>query len=63
MRSYNQHSSLARAVELVGNRWTPLVVRELLGRPCRCADLQVGLRGIATNRVCQPDWLGGPAAS
>jgi DNA-binding HxlR family transcriptional regulator len=49
MRSYGQHCALARALDVVGDRWTLLVVRELLVRPCRYGDLRAGLPGIATN--------------
>ena len=53
MRSYEQYCSLARALDIVGDRWTLLVVRELLVRPCRYADLQAGLPGIATNLLAE----------
>jgi DNA-binding HxlR family transcriptional regulator len=49
MRSYGQFCALARALDVVGDRWTLLVVRELSIRPCRYRDLQEGLPGIATN--------------
>jgi DNA-binding HxlR family transcriptional regulator len=50
MRSYGQYCSVAKALDLVGDRWTLLVIRELLGRgPCRYTDLRSGLPGIATN--------------
>jgi DNA-binding HxlR family transcriptional regulator len=50
MRSYGQYCSIARALDLVGDRWTLLIVRELLQRgPCRFTDLKRGLPGIATN--------------
>jgi DNA-binding HxlR family transcriptional regulator len=50
MRSYKQRCGLAKALDLVGDRWTLLIVRELLIRgPCRYTDLQTGLPGIATN--------------
>jgi DNA-binding HxlR family transcriptional regulator len=49
-RSYGQYCSLARALDVIGDRWTMLIVRELLLRgPCRYSDLQHGLPGIATN--------------
>lgn len=34
---------------MLGDRWTLLVVRELLARDCRYSDLREGLPGIATN--------------
>ena len=50
MRSYRQYCSLAKALELVGDRWTLLIVRELLLRGAlRYTDLRTGLPGIATN--------------
>ena len=49
MRSYRQFCGLARALDLVGERWTLLIVRELLLGPRRYTDLHKGLPGIATN--------------
>jgi DNA-binding HxlR family transcriptional regulator len=49
VRSYGQYCSLARALDIIGDRWTLLIVRELLLRPCRYRDLQDGLPGIPTN--------------
>ena len=50
MRSYRQYCGLAKALDLVGDRWTLLIVRELLIRgACRYTDLRNGLPGIATN--------------
>ncbi|WP_194817175.1 winged helix-turn-helix transcriptional regulator [Nocardia sp. XZ_19_385] len=50
MRSYNQYCSMARALDLVGDRWVLLIVRELLTQgPCRFSDLRRGLPGIASN--------------
>jgi DNA-binding HxlR family transcriptional regulator len=49
MRSYGQYCGLARALDIVGERWTLLIVRELLTGPRRYTDLQQGLPGIATN--------------
>src|SRR5471032_2293839 len=50
MRSYSQYCGLARALDVVGDRWTLLIVRELLLLgPARYTDLQHGLPGIATN--------------
>ena len=48
-RSYNQYCGLARALDLVGERWALLVVRELLLGPKRFTDLRHGLPGIGTN--------------
>ena len=49
MRTYNQYCGLARALDLVGERWALLVVRELVLGPKRFTDLQAGLPGIGTN--------------
>lgn len=48
-RSYNQYCTIARALDIVGERWTLLVVRELLTGPKRFKDLLEGLPGIGTN--------------
>jgi DNA-binding HxlR family transcriptional regulator len=48
-KSYNQFCGLARALDVVGDRWTLLIVRELLLGPARFKDLHMGLPGIATN--------------
>src|SRR5947209_17157217 len=48
MRSYGQYCSVARALDVAGDRWTLLIVRELLLQgPCRFTDLKNGLPGIA----------------
>ncbi len=50
MRSYHQYCGLAKALDVIGDRWTLLIVRELLLRErCRYTDLRNGLPGIATN--------------
>src|SRR5882762_11728947 len=49
MRRYGQFCPLAKALDVVGDRWTLLIVRELSIRPCRYTDLRDGLPGIATN--------------
>ncbi len=48
-RNYQQYCSLARALDLVGERWTLLIIRDLLGGPRRYKDLQDSLEGIGTN--------------
>ena len=54
MRSYGQACALAKALDVVGDRWTLLIVRELLIRgACRYTDLQYGLPGIATNLLAE----------
>ncbi len=50
VRSYGQYCSVAKALDVIGERWTLLIVRELLLRgACRYTDLRDGLPGIATN--------------
>lgn len=50
MRSYGQYCAVAKALDVVGDRWTLLIVRELmLQGGCRYTDLVHGLPGIATN--------------
>ncbi|MFE9321787.1 winged helix-turn-helix transcriptional regulator [Nocardia sp. NPDC052278] len=52
-RSYNDACGAARALDLVGERWTLLVVRELLLGPKRFTDLRAGLPGISPNVLSQ----------
>ncbi|WP_177320694.1 winged helix-turn-helix transcriptional regulator [Lentzea waywayandensis] len=48
-RDFGQYCGLARALELVGERWALLIVRNLIVRPRRYSELQTGLAGIPTN--------------
>jgi DNA-binding HxlR family transcriptional regulator len=48
-KSYEQYCPLAHALDLVGERWTLLVVRELVHGPKRYTDLVEHLPGIGTN--------------
>ena len=52
-RSYDQYCALARALDVVGERWTLLLVRELLLGPKRYKDLLAGLPGIGTNLLAE----------
>jgi DNA-binding HxlR family transcriptional regulator len=47
-RTYNQYCATARTLDIVGERWTLLLVRELLTGPKRFGDLQRNLRGLGT---------------
>ena len=50
VRSYNEYCAIAQALDVVGERWSLLIVRELIIRgPSRYTDLRFGLPGIATN--------------
>ncbi|MGH3327135.1 MAG: winged helix-turn-helix transcriptional regulator [Streptomycetales bacterium] len=48
-RTYGQFCGIARALEIVGERWSLLIVRDLLVGPKRFTDLRRGLPGIPTN--------------
>ncbi|MBT3152218.1 helix-turn-helix transcriptional regulator [Streptomyces sp. CHD11] len=48
-RSYDQYCSAARALDTVGDRWTLLIVRELLAGPRRYTDLHADLPGVSTD--------------
>lgn len=49
MKRYAQRCPVARALDVVGERWTPLIVRELLLGPRRYTDLLEALPGVGTN--------------
>jgi DNA-binding HxlR family transcriptional regulator len=49
VKQYGQFCSVARALDLLGDRWAMLVVRELLLGPKRYTDLLDGLPGVGTN--------------
>lgn len=48
-RTYGQYCGFSRALELVGERWALLVLRDLFVGPKRFTDLQRGLPGIPSN--------------
>ncbi|MFJ4849626.1 MULTISPECIES: winged helix-turn-helix transcriptional regulator [unclassified Streptomyces] len=48
-RAFGQYCGLARALELVGERWALLIIRDLTVRPQRYTDLVDGLPGIPSN--------------
>lgn len=48
-RSYRQYCGLARALDVIGDRWNLLIVRQLLMGPGRYRELLDGLPGVATN--------------
>jgi DNA-binding HxlR family transcriptional regulator len=54
MRSYDEYCAMAKSLDVVGDRWTLLIVRELVLRgACRYTDLRNGLPGIATNLLAE----------
>ena len=48
-RSYQQNCPIAKGLDVLGERWTLLILRELIGGPRRYGDLRGQLPGIATN--------------
>ena len=48
-RRYGQYCSLARALDVVGERWTLLIIRELLNGPRRYQEMLDNLPGVGTN--------------
>ncbi|MBI1879714.1 MAG: transcriptional regulator [Chloroflexi bacterium] len=52
-RSYNQYCGLAYALDIIGERWTLLIVRELIAGPRRFKDLMDGLPDISTNLLAE----------
>lgn len=52
-RSYGQFCGLARALDVVGDRWNLLIVRELLPGPLRYSDLKSSLPGVASNLLAE----------
>jgi DNA-binding HxlR family transcriptional regulator len=54
MRSYDEYCAIAKSLDIVGDRWTLLIVRELALRgACRYTDLRHGLPGIASNLLAE----------
>ena len=49
MKTYGQFCGLARALDHVGDRWTLLIVRELLIEARRYSQIREALPGVATN--------------
>jgi len=52
-RSYDQWCAVARALDILGERWTLLIIRDLLVGPKRYRDLLEGLPGIGTNLLAR----------
>ncbi|MEV4014896.1 helix-turn-helix domain-containing protein [Nonomuraea angiospora] len=48
-REYGQFCGLARAMEMIGERWSMLIIRNLFAGPQRFTDLRKGLPAIPTN--------------
>src|SRR4051794_8066328 len=52
-RTYGDSCGIARALDLVGERWALLVVRELMLGPKRFTDLRAGLRNLSADVLAQ----------
>lgn len=52
-KCFGQICTVARALDVIGDRWTLLILRELLGGPARFFELQAGLVGIAKNLLTE----------
>ena len=52
-RNYGQYCGLAHALDLIGERWSLLVIRELMTGPKRYKDLLKQLPGIGTNLLAK----------
>jgi DNA-binding HxlR family transcriptional regulator len=52
-KSYNQNCPIAMGLDVLGERWTLLILRELVGGPRRYSDLRAELPGIATNLLAE----------
>lgn len=46
---YNQNCAIARALEVVGERWTLVLVKELMGGAKKFQELRDGLEGLSSN--------------
>jgi DNA-binding HxlR family transcriptional regulator len=53
LRSYGDPCGIARALDLIGERWALLIVRELVLGPKRFSDLRDGLAGASPNVLSQ----------
>jgi DNA-binding HxlR family transcriptional regulator len=53
VRSYGQFCALARGLDAIGDRWSLLIVRELLVRERRFGELRRGLPGVASNLLAE----------
>lgn len=52
-RTYNQNCPIALGLDVLGERWTLLILRELVGGARRYSDLRAELPGIATNLLAE----------
>ena len=52
-KTYNQNCPVAKGLDVLGERWTLLILRELIGGARRYSDLRAELPGIATNLLAE----------
>jgi DNA-binding HxlR family transcriptional regulator len=52
-RTYQQYCGLAAGLDVIGERWTLLIVRELLMGPARYSDILANLPGLGTNLLAE----------
>ncbi|MBA4766678.1 MAG: helix-turn-helix transcriptional regulator [Porphyrobacter sp.] len=52
-RDYRQNCGVARAADIVGERWTLLIVRDLLIAPRRFSELERRMKGMGTNLLAK----------
>ena len=52
-KSYQQICPMSTALDYIGDRWTILILRELLGGPARFLELRSGLQGIPSNLLTE----------
>ena len=53
MYKYGQYCPIAQAIEIVGDRWTLLIIRDLLTGTCHFNDLERGLPGISRGLLAE----------
>ena len=53
LKTYNQNCGLAVALDILGDRWTLLIIRSLLSGPCRFSEIQAQLPGVGTNLLSE----------
>ncbi len=53
MRTYGQYCPVAKATEIFADRWTPLIIREMLDGICHFNDLERGLPGISRSLLAE----------
>src|SRR3982074_3809994 len=56
VRGYGQYCPVAKAAEVLGERWTLLIVRDLITGAHRFTDLQRGLPGVSRTLLSESRW-------